>query len=383
MKQPGPVAPDFGSSLESPWVFNYWDKKALASSRIGPSPRFQDSISRICRKTHEKPGGRVVATGHSFGAYVLERAVASDMLRETGTPPGKGPLPDLLFFFNSAAHATDAFQSVSAMSAARADGSRPRVVSVTTPRDLATSAAHFTGNLFAGFSHLNQRWYGGCFPQSSNLFQTELTSGKTGWTLDAALQPKIDEPWFWRSSMHASELVRHTPGHTDSLLSHGFHLAPSQKAVGSDTTPQAFTSATIFNLTSKPSGGSTPGLPGHVMTCIVPTAGGNQTWNLHPLFPETDPRFRDKFANQTPYWVIPLPDAFLTDPRKGISNHNEVWTQGHFLLMSAFMKSAEIFEPGRLLPKKEKIRKSIENDTIQRQSAEVTPPAPATQPTAG
>lgn len=371
-------ATGIGSSVESVWLFNYWAKKSLASNRIGPSPRFKDSITQICRTTRNKQG-RIVATGHSFGALVLERAIAYDMFRDYDTASGKGDLPDLMFFFNSAAHATDAYQAVSTMSEWKTPGNKPRVVSVTTRRDFGTSVAHFTGNVFSGFSQWNQRWHGGKYPQSSFLFETDLSAGMKGWTLDPDKMAKMFESdpkgtsWFWRESVHAAELQRRTPGHTDMLISHGFTLVDEKASGEKSTTPDNFSSAALFNMTAPPMKDGLTTLPDAVLTCVLPTKEGNRTWNLHPLFPKNDPRLEGKFKNQTPYWVIPLPDAVLSDPRKGIQNHNEVWTQGHYNLMSAFMKKAEIINPQRIIPKRDQIERSIEADTLQRQSTDITP----------
>ena len=247
---------------------------------------------------------RTILIGHSFGALVLEKAmaqaIAAKVISEDSASGGAFTTPaDFMILLNSAGESIYAKEMIDMLRRRRAAGrgadeisaQHPLIVSITSQADWAT---------------------GMLFPIGTRLSNAGGTLREYTW--DKA---------YGDSSSHVSqrEYFTHTPGHHDRLISHvavpasGSPKLPAYQYT--DACSPAMLDAFRRNLSEPLTG------PNGEIRFITATAKGAKTeWKLVPLTPE---------KLQTPYWIISVPREIMRD-------HGDIFNENALAMMARLFR---------------------------------------------
>jgi hypothetical protein len=263
-----------------PHELSFYPEKHIGTE-LSTTPMMSEAIFQLVH-TARTSGKRAhtVLIGHSFGAMVLEDAIAQAIAAEAVAPPGPDsnnsatPPADLVLLLNSAANSlrakglVDMFRRMPR--AENADIGKPLIVSVTSETDSAT------GTLFPLGTGL------------ANLFRHYRTYEK--------------EP----ANVNQKYYITHTPGHNKFLQSHEVetddNTAPATLLTdkkGQLHLPASFSAVFERNLTGP-----------------LDTTGKRveQQWRFH-LVPknggESTSRIYFKGSQFTRYWVVHVPHAII------------------------------------------------------------------------
>jgi hypothetical protein len=273
----------------------FLDRKG-AATRVAGTPVTETIFECIRQARKYRPGSKCVVIGHSFGALVLEKAMAQAMagtlLAQDVQSRGQSfyAPADLILLVNSAAESIYAKEMKDLLTRTKHRGTvtpdRPLLISMTSKSDSATKGWFPFGTFFPNlFAHRRYKWDNKYDNASHNVDQHDyLTS---------------------------------TPGHNPHLWSHDtVTTAPPDSAVQSDAAfeenlqhPHGLTFATADRT----------------------NPGAFKWWHLDRVA-ESDPL--------TPYWVIRVPDEI-------IHGHAPIFTdEGRAMMAALFRITNPKSEPG-------------------------------------
>jgi hypothetical protein len=300
-----------------PHTASFYPEKHIGTE-VGSLPMVTEAIFWLVHEArHNSPGARTILIGHSFGAMVLENAIAQAIASSVaGTPyEGKGASSsdiytpaDLVLLLNSAADSMRAkgleeMLSRMGSSASRyISADRPLIISVTSTGDDAT---------------------GTFFPIGTSL--SNMAKGFRSYdTLNFAHLPSpISQRYF----------VTHTPGHNDYLCSHVVcidktKILPSTAAqlpAKSEPLPAEFVRLFDENVSNP----------------VAPQGRGkDRTWRFRCLGKEGIAWSTIKVANyhsdkpvynRTAYWIIEVPPEIIKD-------HSDIFNQQSLCLYGALFR---------------------------------------------
>ena len=259
---------------------------------------------------------RTILVGHSFGALVLEKAMAqalaAKVISEDGSNGNTFTAPaDFVVLLNSAGESiyakemTDMLRRRLPASGARTGADEisarhPLIVSITSKADWAT---------------------GVIFPIGTRLSNATGTFRQYDW-----------DDKYGTGSQHVSqrEYFTRTPGHNDRLISHAAVVTEGTAKLPAyqytDTCSTAMLDAFRRNLSEPLTGPN-----GEVKFVTVPAKGEQTVWKL-------EPRMDAKF--QTPYWIISVPKEIMRD-------HGDIFNENALALMARlFRVSNPAAQPG-------------------------------------
>ncbi len=180
-----------GRSARKPFTgFTFYSRRK-AAARIASGPTVPEVLLDLLHTAKENPKSKAIVMGHSFGAMLLERAIAQVLVGEVVTSDDKDTLEvpvDFVLLFNEAAPALLARQLVEVFAhhrikVYRVDDKgnrveRPLLISITSTADWATRFAYPIGNAFGAVSR-RFRKYGPehCSPSGSQKEYYKRTAG--------------------------------------------------------------------------------------------------------------------------------------------------------------------------------------------------------------
>ena len=180
-----------GRSAHQPFkAFTFYSRRK-AAGRIASGPTVPEVLLDLIGTAKENPKSKAIMMGHSFGAMLLERAIAQVLVSEVVTSKDVDALEvpiDFVLLFNAAAPALLARQLVEVFAhhrikVYRVDDKgnrveRPLLISVTSTADRATRFAYPIGNAFGAVSR-RFRKYGSeyCSPGASQKEYYKRTAG--------------------------------------------------------------------------------------------------------------------------------------------------------------------------------------------------------------
>ena len=248
---------------------------------------------------------RTILVGHSFGALVLEKAMAqalaAKVISEDGSNGNTFSAPaDFVVLLNSAGESiyakemTDMLRRRQTKPGGGVDeisARHPLIVSITSTADWAT---------------------GMIFPIGTRLSNATGTFRQYDW-----------DDKYGTGSQHVSqrEYFTRTPGHNDRLISHAAVVTEGTAKLPAyqytDTCSTAMLDAFRRNLSEPLTGPN-----GEVRFVTVPAKGEQTVWKL-------EPRMDDKF--QTPYWIISVPKEIMRD-------HGDIFNENALALMARLFR---------------------------------------------
>jgi hypothetical protein len=297
-----------GRLVEGPLDYlTFLDRKG-AATRIAGTP-VTETIFELIRQARKHSESKCVLIGHSFGALLLEKAVAQAMTaRIIGDPKPHSQEPfrppaDLILLVNSAAESiyakemTDTFARIGYRDTD--DQNRPLLVSITSKGDTATGGWFPIGTFFPNlFAHRKYRW-----------------------------DYKLNQP----ANDDQNSYLTMTPGHNAKLFTH--------KIDNGAAPPTALSAEAAARLPIK------------INQCdCATTEARNPAFEQNLQHPARDLAFAtsrkddpNEFdwwqidANQpnrrTPYWILQVPKAI-------IPNHTPIFTPEGRALMAALYRIA-------------------------------------------
>ena len=290
-----------GRLFQGPLDYVTFLNRKTAATRVAGTP-VTETIFELIRQARKRAPGisKTVVIGHSFGALVLEKAMAqavagSVLAQDTQAGGGTFNAPaDLVLLVNSAAESiyskelSDMFRVVGRRGHINPD--RPLLVSLTSESDSATGTwfrvGTFLPNLFADRRY---DWGKRRGPSSDGVSQHDYLTT--------------------------------TPGHNQRLFTH--------RVVRLGTDPLATTS-TPYNIRTtgtcvqqNPAFEENLRNPQGMMfaTSVPGTSGQLVWWRIDPL----------PSARRTPYWIMPI-------PREIIHEHSPIFTPEGRAMMAAIFR---------------------------------------------
>jgi hypothetical protein len=280
-----------------------------AATRIAGMPVTEAIFQSVAAARNETKrhshGARTILIGHSFGALLLEKAMAQALAAkvisegETFTAPA-----DFVVLLNSAAESIyakemiDMFRRrhIALAKSARGDeidAEHPLLVSITSKADSAT---------------------GMLFPIGTGLSNALGVFRKYEW-----------DDKYGESSHNVSqrEYFTHTPGHNNQLISHdakvvaGVPKMPSYEET--DTCRDEMLNAFQRNLDEPLTGPN-----GEIKFVTVAPGGAATEWELAPRGPD---------RLQTPYWIVSVPKEIIRD-------HSDIFNENSLALMARLFRAS-------------------------------------------
>jgi hypothetical protein len=288
----------------APHELSIWSRKN-AATRVAGLP-VTEAIFQSVAAARTGPRAKTILIGHSFGALLLEKAMAqalaAKMISEDGTTGGKFTAPaDFVVLLNSAAESIYAKEMIdmlrrrkpasSTSTGGDINAKHPLIVSITSTADWAT---------------------GILFPIGTRLSNAAGTFRKYEW-----------DTRFGESSHNVSqkEYFTHTPGHNDRLIS--YEAVPvSGSAKGptyqdTETCSQEMLDAFRRNLSEPLTGPN-----GEVRFSTILSAGEETQWELQSRIPDN---------LQTPYWIIKVPKEIMRD-------HSDIFNENALAMMARLFR---------------------------------------------
>ncbi|HEY6070491.1 MAG TPA: hypothetical protein VIU85_03875 [Chthoniobacterales bacterium] len=298
-----------GRLIEGPLDYlTFLDRKG-AATRIAGTP-VTETIFELIRQARKHPESKTVLIGHSFGALLLEKAVAQAMTaRIIGDPKPHSQEPfrppaDLILLVNSAAESiyakemTDMFAKIGYRD--RDDQNRPLLVSITSKGDTAT---------------------GGWFPIGT-FFPNLFAHRKYHWDNKTNTPPNADQNAYLTT----------TPGHNAALFTHKIDNGTAPPAALSPAAVVARLPSKIEQCDCETTEARNPAFeqnlqhpaPGLV---FATWSKGNpdefKWWKINAELPN----------RRTPYWILQVPKDI-------IPNHTPIFTPEGRALMAALYRIA-------------------------------------------
>src|SRR5712692_2873899 len=248
-------------------------------------------------------GARTILIGHSFGALVLEKAMAQALAAKVISEGETFSAPaDFVVLLNSAAESIYAKEMIDMFrrrhltpsKSARGDeisAEHPLLVSITSKADSAT---------------------GMLFPIGTGLSNALGIFRKYEW-----------DTKYGESSHNVSqrEYFTHTPGHNDLLISHetkvveGVPRRPSYEET--DACRAEMLNAFRRNLNEL-----APGSKDEIRFVTVAPTGEETEWELEPRGPD---------RLQTPYWIVSVPKEIIRD-------HSDIFNENALAMMARLFR---------------------------------------------
>lgn len=263
-------------------AFTFWTREA-AAERVGKLSS-TEALMWLVKAARDNPDSRTLLIGHSFGALVLENAVAQTLIARGLDPAMQekdiSPPADLIVLVNQAAPGLTAKRlieffktAIDAKSCASMSPSKPLIVSITSSADAATSTLFPVGRTVGSLFNIVGRDY------------TDIEGQK-------------DRP------VSQNKFTRRTAGHNPILWSHIITNAGPAVVPGS-------LSAAEYDLKHPPRAADAP------WTFLGP----KDRW---VLVPSGEP------FNRTPYWIVAAPKSFIRD-------HGDVWNSNVVAFVATLM----------------------------------------------
>ena len=299
------------------WVahnLSFYPEKHIGTD-VGTMPMVTEAIFWLVHEArHASPGARTILIGHSFGAMVLENAMAQAVgASVAGTPyEGHGATggsiyspADLVLLLNSAADSMRAkgleemLSRIGSSAAHYVDRNRPLIISVTSTGDWAT---------------------GKFFPLGTGLSNAFRHFRNYGLLNRRKLNPTVSQKYF----------ATHTPGHNDYLRSHEV-VVDSEQIAGSLPLPPlsppdrggtrtTFEKAFEENLAHP----EPPEADGSQRTWRFRSVGKSGVcWSIIRAIPGAN--------NDTPYWILQVPPSV-------IKYHSDIYNQQSLCLYAALFR---------------------------------------------
>lgn len=266
---------------------SFWPREA-AARRVG-GPACTDALLRLAAASREQPSSKVIFVGHSFGALVLEQAMAQATLsRLISSNVERDPIhlpADLVVLLNQASPSLTAKILIDSFNQSKNErtytSTKPLFVSITSKADSATGVAYPIARIPA------TAW------ASGRKYDVDPRKG---------VEKKVQQEYF----------LRRTPGHAEWLRSHKITEADSTVA-----DPHPFSNAIEANL-DRP---------------VVSQSGEwffqgelGRHWTLSRVHENKGlPPY-----NVGPYWIVQAPGEF-------IANHGDVWNSNVQGLIAAII----------------------------------------------
>lgn len=293
-----------GRVIEGPLDYLSFLNRKGAALRAAGTP-VTETIFELIRQARKHPGSKCIVIGHSFGALLLEKAMAQAITGSFLSRERRTEAPaDLILLVNSAAESiyakemTDMFARVQYGDAH--DRNRPLMVSITSKGDTATGGwfpiGTFLPNLFA---HRRYHWGGKYGPSSDDTDQNVYLTT--------------------------------TPGHNKLLFTHWVDraapppLAPSNEAVARRANRITRGDCAKFEERN-------PAFEQNMQkeapdwkfaTSSKSNPDQFDWWQIHAFQPD----------KRTPYWIMQVPKAI-------IPNHTPIFTSEGRAMMAALFKIA-------------------------------------------
>jgi hypothetical protein len=170
-----PEMPDnaFGALLENsvmvvPKIFSFWTREAAAGRVANVSGTEALLWLDKAAKAHDPTGAKTIVIGHSFGALIVDSALAqatqSRMLEPQNTKTPINPPADLVVLLNQASNAMvpkrmqQVFKTVAWQNSAVVSADHPFVVSITSNNDDATRLALPAGRFVESIFSIDHRY---------------------------------------------------------------------------------------------------------------------------------------------------------------------------------------------------------------------------------
>jgi len=296
---PGWANPIPGTIMALPKVLTYFSIKDRAEYQVSrvPLARTVYQLAYTVKSSEAKHKSQVFLLGHSFGALVLEQAVAQAsvglLASEWAEPSGVDRWPfDLVVLMNSAAPSLYAKQQKELLENDLGAGSRPRIISITSTADHDTGTLHEIGNL-------GNRYFATDLQRKYYPYVTE------GLNAQGREVSKTD----WAHSMTAGAYYDYTPGHNPVLLSHWIVSKPCPKMPELSGDPEVF--ARNLSVNNDPN------------IFYTYCDGGPKAWALEPI-PDEKRREMNHGLDPGPY---PSNYWFVSEPGMIIHNHGDIWSE--------------------------------------------------------
>lgn len=300
----------------------FWGRKA-AAARVAGTPVTETifELIRQARKYHPN-GARCVLVGHSFGALVLEKAMAQAMTgallsQDTGREKRSFDAPaDLVLLVNSAADSLYAKQMRDMLERIQPRGDvdphHPLMISITSESDSATGLWFRIGSFFPNlFAHRQYHW-GGRFDRASD---------------------EVDQ----------NEYLTSTPGHNARLFSHRIaQIEPPPDAPSPETMRARARATTTCGLEENAAFEQNLQHPRDDFTFATQSSADATAFDWWQLVEDG----RDPV---TPYWIMHVPD-------KIIHGHGPIFTPAGRALMAALFRIAN--PPGATAPRQIRLSQS-------------------------
>jgi hypothetical protein len=290
----------------------FWGRKA-AATRVAGTP-VTETIFELIRQARTCHAGaaRCVLVGHSFGALVLEKAMAQAMtgaiLSQAASHRFAAPA-DLVLLVNSAAESLyakemrDMFERIEPRG--DVDPHHPLMISITSESDSATGFWFRVGTSFPNvFAHRQYHW---------------------GHRYDHA-SDEVDQ----------NEYLTTTAGHNARLFSHRIaHIAPPPDAPSPELMRMRAKRTSTCSLAENAAFEQNLRYPRPDFAFATPALADEKKFDWWQLVEEgRDPT--------TPYWIIQVPD-------KIIHGHGPIFTPAGRALMAALFRIAS--PPGTTAPR--------------------------------
>jgi hypothetical protein len=290
-----------------PHELSFYSRKN-AAARVADLPVTEAIFQSVSttRKAAQESGhqSRTILIGHSFGALLLEKALAqalaakviSESNGDTFTAPA-----DFVVLLNSAGESIYAKEMIDMLrrrhtsregaSGNEISAEHPLIVSITSKADWAT---------------------GILFPVGTRLSNATGTYRKYEW-----------DTKYGDSSHNVSqkEYFTHTPGHNDRLIN--YEACPIK---GSAQTPiyqdNEVCSEEMLTAFRRNLSESLTGPKGEVRFLTLGSAGEETEWELQPRIAE---------PLQTPYWIIKVPKEIMRD-------HSDIFNENALAMMARLFR---------------------------------------------
>jgi hypothetical protein len=265
---------------------SFWSREA-AARRVG-GVACTDALLRMASASYHHSGSKVIFIGHSFGALVLEQAMAQATLSRMLSPERDGkeirPPADLIVLLNQASPSLTAKTLIDSFARSKNEGTintpKPLFVSVTSIADTATGIAYPLARL------PGHAW----------------ASGRKYDVDPSARTMEVPQEYF----------LRQTPGHAMWLTSHT--IAEADFTAGHS---RPFPSSIEANLDAP-----LVARPGELLF----EGEGGRRWILSRVQEISGMRP----YNVGPYWIVQAPRSFM-------ANHGDVWNSNVQGLIAAVM----------------------------------------------
>jgi hypothetical protein len=294
-----------------PHELSLYSRKA-AATRVAGLP-VTEAIFQSVAAARTAERSRTILIGHSFGALLLEKAMAqalaAKVISEDGTTGGKFTAPaDFVVLLNSAAESIYAKEMIdmfrrrkpahSSQDASEISAKRPLIVSITSTGDWAT---------------------GILFPIGTGLSNVTGMFRKYEW-----------DTLYGQSGHNVSQrnYFTQTPGHNDLLISYD-----AQPVKGLPKTPRyedkeecspEMLGALKRNLNNPPTDPN-----GRIRFATVASTGEETDWELQPRIPDD---------LQTPYWIIKVPKEIIRD-------HSDIFNENALAITARLFRLVTTREP--------------------------------------